>query len=109
QSVIAGGARLSQLSQKLPACVLRVVSLIVQVFSRPFASGSASHCVWLNALIASARNWTRCVRLNVQFFEIDRSVWLRPGCRNSARPELPNVPSAAGAYASGLNQNRLPG
>src|SRR5206468_6009766 len=73
-----------------------------------FALGSAVHCVWLNALIMSARNWRRCVVLNIQFFDTERSVWLRPGCRNSARPELPNVPSAAGVYAFGLNQNRFP-
>ena len=45
--------------------------------------------------------------LNVQFFDSDRSVWLRPGWRNSARTELPKVPSAAGAYAFGLNQYRF--
>src|SRR3954447_15328108 len=57
--------------------------------------------------MASIRNWRRWVRLNVQFFESDRSVWLRPGWRHSARTELPYVPSAAGAYALGLNQYRF--
>src|SRR5205814_4803531 len=102
------GARAARIWPNVSAGVLHVVRLTVHVLSRPAACGSASHCVWLNALIASARNWTRCVRLNVQFFEIDRSVWLRPGWRNSARRELPNVPAAAGAYALGLNQKRFP-
>src|SRR3954463_14403251 len=57
--------------------------------------------------MASIRNWRRWVRLNVQFFESDRSVWLRPGWRHSDRTELPYVPSAAGAYAFGLNQYRF--
>jgi hypothetical protein len=53
---------------------LHVVRLVVHVLSSPLALGSACHCVWLNALIMSARNWRRCVPLNVQFFDSDRSV-----------------------------------
>ena len=36
------------------------------------------------------------------------SHWWRPGCRNGARPELPKVPAAGGANASGLNQYGTP-
>src|ERR1051326_4036661 len=53
----------------------------------------------------SARNCTRLVPLNVQFFESARSVWLRPGCRHSDRVDVPYVPSAAGAYAVGSNHS----
>ena len=81
---------------------LQVARLMLQVLSRPATFGSASHCVWLKALIRSARNWIRCVLLKVQFFDSDRSVWFRPGWRNSARRELPNVPSAAGHLVVGI-------
>jgi len=58
---------------------LQVVRLVVHVLSMPSAVALPIHCVWLNALMKSARNWMRSVPLNVQFFETARSVWSRPG------------------------------
>ena len=47
------------------------------------------NCVWLKALIISARNWIRAASVGYQFFETVISHWWTPGRRNGARSLLP--------------------
>src|SRR5260370_9048738 len=55
-----------------------------------------SNVARLKALNISQRNWRRYRSLNGKFLSILRSALLTPGPCNTLRPELPNVPAAAG-------------
>src|SRR4029079_14974287 len=79
---ISRGFRADVICPNVSLVTVHDAVLVSHVLSTP------THCVWLNALMKSARNWRR-FSITYKFFDSARSVWLRPGSRKIARRELP--------------------